>query len=136
MKTFTTLLLALFAAWPVQAQAQDVDVQVERQRIGAERAAADAAFEAREKACYGKFGVNDCLDAARRRRNEAVADLRRQEVALNDAERKRRAAERLQDIDARAAAQRQQQAAERRQRALVAQQEREARAVQKAGKRP
>jgi colicin import membrane protein len=49
----------------------------------------------RRGACYQRFAVNDCLLDSRRARREVMADLRRQEVSLNDAQRKRRAAEQL-----------------------------------------
>ncbi|HEY8360299.1 MAG TPA: hypothetical protein VIL30_22825 [Ramlibacter sp.] len=103
MKTFAAvLLLALAAASPARGQ----DLDAERRRIRDERAQANATFQAEQKACYGRFAVNDCLQAARLQRNAAVADLRRQEVVLNDTERKRRAAERLREADARQAEQR------------------------------
>ncbi|HSV35974.1 MAG TPA: hypothetical protein VLI46_10485 [Ramlibacter sp.] len=76
------------------AGAQESD-SAERARIGAERVRADAAFRAEEKVCYTRFAVNDCLKAAQSRKREVLADLRRQEVALNDAERRRKAGERL-----------------------------------------
>lgn len=90
------------------AHAQDdASVAAERARLKAGREQAEAQFRAQEQACYRKFAVNDCLSAARAKRRTAVDDLRRQEIALNDAERKRKAAERRQAIDDKAQAQRQ-----------------------------
>lgn len=131
MKTASAALLFALAAGLAQAEAADAG----RERIRAERAAVDARFEAEEKACYGKFGVNDCLAAARKLRNQAVAGLRRQELELNDAERKRRAAERLGDFEARQAQENAPEAAARRQRAEADRKEREARAAGKAAQR-
>lgn len=102
MKRCTAAVLLVLSAVGA-AQAQDVDA--ERRRIRDDRAQVDAAFDAAQQACYRRFAVNDCLDAARRQRNAAVADLRRQEVLLNDTERKRRAAQRLREIDERKAEQ-------------------------------
>lgn len=93
------LLLAVFMlpAWALEDQAD----RVERARIEAERKQVDAAFQSDERACYSKFAVNDCVKDARARRRAALADLRRQEISLNDALRKRRAAERLRAIEER-----------------------------------
>jgi colicin import membrane protein len=111
MKTLAHLLsvasLALaMMAFPLPALAQapeDKQLAAEQARISAEREQAEATFRQEEKACYGKFAVNDCLQAARKKRREVDAALRRQEVSLNDASRRRKAAERLRDIEERAA---------------------------------
>ncbi|MGV3571062.1 MAG: hypothetical protein ACO1PB_10725 [Ramlibacter sp.] len=100
-RCIAAVLLVLSAIGAARAQ----DVDAERRRIRDDRAQVDAAFDAAQQACYRRFAVNDCLDAARRQRNAAVADLRRQEVLLNDTERKRRAAQRLREIDERKAEQ-------------------------------
>ena len=101
-----TILIALLlgAAVPAAAQAPSSDAQ-ERARIDAERARAESEFAVREQACYAKFAVNDCIEAARQARRSVLSDLRRQEVALNDAERRRRAADRVRETEARQAAQ-------------------------------
>lgn len=91
------ILLAAGLALP--AAAQQPDDAAERQRITAERARIEAEFEQDHKACYQKFAVNDCISDARAKRREQMADLRRQELVLNDAERRRRAAERLEEIE-------------------------------------
>lgn len=86
----------------LSAQAQDdASVAAERARLKAAREKAEAEYKSEEKGCYGKFAVNDCLAAARAKRREAVSDLRRQEIALNDAERKRKATERQRSLDER-----------------------------------
>src|SRR4051794_40487388 len=104
MKYLVLLSLALAAA--AHAQDEDPSVAAERARLKQERQKVEAVYMAEEKACYGKFAVNDCTAAAKAKRREAVGDLRRQEIALNDAQRKRKAAERRSEIDERTAQQR------------------------------
>lgn len=90
------LVLAVLAVVPAMAQ----DFDAERKRIRQERAVVTERYQAQEQACYRRFAVTDCIQDAGRQRNEALADLRRQEVVINDTERKRRAAERLRVHDA------------------------------------
>ena len=75
------------------------DQQLDRSRIATERSRAQAGFAIEDSACYKRFWVNDCLDAVKARRLELLADLRRQEVALNDQERKAQGAQQLQKIE-------------------------------------
>lgn len=121
------LLLAAFAA--------HADDTAERDRIRTERAAVEASFAAEQKACRARFAVTDCIHEAQRTRNAALADLRRQERVLNDAERQRRAAERHKELEERNSPEKRQQAAERRRLAVQEQKDREARAADKAQKR-
>ena len=132
MKHLIPFALA-FAAFAAHAQAPN-DAP-ERARIKSEREAAEARYADAQKACRAKFAVNDCLDAARREHNVVANDLKRQERVLNDAERKRKAAERQKDIDARSSPERQKEAAEKRAKAASEQQERDARAAEKAAKK-
>lgn len=83
------------------AQTPD-EVARERGRIADERGRVESGYLLEEKACYRRFAVNDCLQDARRRRRAALSDLRRQEIALEDRERSRKAAERLQLLEERA----------------------------------
>jgi len=110
MKTLAHLLsfagsLLAVLAFPLiaHAQASGDGLAAEQARIVAEREQADATYRQEEKACYGKFAVNDCLKAAKTKRREAHAALRRQEVSLNDADRQRKAATRLREVEERAA---------------------------------
>jgi hypothetical protein len=96
-------LLLLIAGLALPGWAQDIDEAAERARISAERSRVEAGFEQAQKACYAKFAVSDCIAAARSKRRDALADLRRQEVTLNDAERRRRAEERVRDLESRQA---------------------------------
>ncbi len=79
------------------------DAAAERQRIAAARSGVEARFAAEEAACRSRFVVTPCVDDVRARQREALAGLRYQELRLDDAERKRRASERLQSIEARRA---------------------------------
>jgi len=123
---FTLLCLSLAS----QAQ-EDANDAAERSRIAAERSKAEVDFRAQEKLCYRKFAVTECLNSAKARRREMLANLRRQELSLNDAQRKRKGAERLEDIDQRSL-EKQQHEAEQRQKALAGQDDRQARAAQQA----
>lgn len=75
--------------------------QAERERIRQTRASQQALFIAQEAQCYARFAVNDCLIESRARRREVMGDLRRQEISLNDMQRKRRGADQLLRSDAR-----------------------------------
>ncbi|MFT3720863.1 hypothetical protein [Pseudorhodoferax sp.] len=74
----------------------------ERARIAAERVRIDQRFQAEERACYQRFAVNDCLARNLAWQREALGALRRQEILLNDSERQRRGAERLEKLDEKA----------------------------------
>ena len=91
-----TVLLAA-GAWAQESAAPTLQQAeaLERERIREFRAAETARFAAEEAQCYQRFAVNDCLQEVRRARRDVLADLRRQEMSINDAQRKRRAAEQL-----------------------------------------
>ena len=102
MKTF--VLAVCFVVLVPQAGAQTAsdgeDIVMlrdseERERIRRTRATEQAAFAEQEASCYARFAVNDCLARVRGRKREVLGDLRRQEISLNDAQRKRRGAEQL-----------------------------------------
>ena len=107
----------------------------ERARINAERLALEAKFDAEEATCYTKFFVNSCLNAIKPRRREAMTDLRRQEVALDEGQRKQKAADQIRKIEEKSSPEVQQQAAERRAQALDDQRSRVERAQKKADER-
>ena len=92
-------LLAAGLALPAAAQNQQAEEAAERARIASERTHIEAEFEQANKACYQMFAVNDCIADSRAKRRELLADLRRQELVLNDADRRRRASERLDEIE-------------------------------------
>ena len=122
MKLLLLCVAMLAAALPARAQT-DTAIEVERGRIAAERSEADAWLASQEVACYRIFAVNDCLKAARSQRRERLSDLRRQELSLNEAQRKRRSADRLRSIEERNSAQKQEDVAVQRAEAVTRQQD-------------
>jgi colicin import membrane protein len=130
------LLLLCLTCFGFGALAQDeAAVAAQRARIKSERNQVEAEFGARQKQCYAKFAVNDCLNAAKSQRREKLADLRRQEISLNDAERKRKAAERSGSLEERASPDKQEAEAQRRARAAAQENDRKLRAAEKATQR-
>jgi colicin import membrane protein len=86
------VLLACAAAW-AQApgtETETVAIGQERARIATERARADQRFAADEIACQKRFAVTDCVEKARTAQRAVHNELRRQELVLNDTERRRR----------------------------------------------
>jgi colicin import membrane protein len=65
-----------------------------RARIARERADAEARFSERERECRTRFIVTACVDDAKRERREVIARLRREQNALDEQQRKEKAAER------------------------------------------
>jgi colicin import membrane protein len=89
------LVAALLCALPTAVlAAPDTAAAQERQRLAAERQAVEARFAAEDADCRQRFMVTDCVDDVRQRRRDALAGLREQELALEDAERRARVAER------------------------------------------
>ena len=82
----------------------------ERQRISVERERVEAAFTTEEIACHQKFFVNSCLNEIKPRRRQTIESLRRQEVVLDDTERKLKGAEQFTKIQEKASIQKQQEA--------------------------
>lgn len=72
--------------------------QAERARIRAGRAAVEASFVERERECQTRFAVTSCIDAAKREQREQLSRLQAQEHVLDAAERKARAAQRMESI--------------------------------------
>ena len=92
----TSLLLAAAAS---MVAAEDLgSLGAERQRIGAERAAAEASYAERMRSCEGRFVVTSCVEEARRERRDALTRLRREQNQIDDAMRKARGAERTEAI--------------------------------------
>ena len=86
--------LAGQGVWPAEPLAPSV----EQQRIDVERRDADAAFNRREMECRARFAVTVCIDDARKNYHQRLERLRLQQSALDEAQRKQRAAQRLQGI--------------------------------------
>lgn len=123
MKQFTVALSLVCVAFLAGTQTQSFaarsdDIAAERSRISAERARIEAGFLVEDAGCYKKFAVNSCLGEVNVRRRAAMADLRRQEILLNDEERRTRGAEQIRKITEKSSAERQKEEADRRARAL------------------
>jgi colicin import membrane protein len=133
MKSLLTCLVLAAVMMPVRAQTEPV-AEAERARIAAEREQADMRFVVQEKNCYRKFAVNDCLKAARAQRRELLADLRRQELSLNDAERRHRSADRVHSLD-RSAEQREEESEAQRAAAVARRRDKQEELAQRAADR-
>ena len=92
---------------PQQVDAQRLVISTKRQQL-------QTGFEAENAACYQRFAVNNCLRDVKARQTTALADLQRQDMFLNDQDRKRRGAEELSRIEAKQTAAGQQELVERR----------------------
>jgi len=115
MKFFLFLLcccLSLGAAMAQSPAQEKAANALERSKVAAERARLEAGFQAEEAACRSRFAVNACLQEIRTRRNEAMADLRRQDLLINESDRKARAADQIQKTEEKSNLERQQQRAE------------------------
>jgi hypothetical protein len=93
-----TFLAALIAALPVAALGQ-ADASAKRERLDAERGQAEEIYRRKEAECRTRFAVTACIDAARAERRATLARIRDEELQLDAARRKERAAERLRRIE-------------------------------------
>jgi hypothetical protein len=139
MKNPVLALLIGCAAAPLWAQsgatAPGADLDAERARLGRERAAVEERYTAERAACYKKFAVEGCLEESRRQRRLATDDIKRQEAAINEFDRKRRGAAALDRLEQKAASPSVGEAEARREQSLQSQQERERRAAEHAADR-
>lgn len=116
---FSLVTLNVFAGAQTESSVTQSDtIATARAKIGAERARLEAGFLEEDAACYKRFFVNSCLASVNSRRREAMANLRRQEISLNDEERRNRGAERIGKAEKNLSIENQQQAADRRASAL------------------
>ena len=97
-------LLALAAA----AADAPADELQRRERLAAERVAVQARYDAAARECEKAFAVTGCMNRAKSERRSALDRIAREELSLDDAQRRRRADERRHRI-----AQKQQAAASR-----------------------
>ncbi|MEJ5988745.1 hypothetical protein WG902_02010 [Ramlibacter sp. PS3R-8] len=128
MKFLPCLAAAMVMVAAGGACAQEQEFGVQRERIKAERAAVESRFSEEQKACRAKFAVTDCMRRVTGERNSRLAELRRQENAVNDMERRRREEQRQRDLAERQA-QKERDDEKRRERAAGEQKEREERAA-------
>ncbi|MBK1715150.1 hypothetical protein CKO43_20535 [Rubrivivax gelatinosus] len=95
------VLLPLLLAAPAVFAASDLDGRAERARIARERAAIESRYAAEQADCRARFVVTACSNEAKARRREALNQLKHQELVLDEQDRRRRAAARLDAIEAR-----------------------------------
>ncbi|MEY3124500.1 MAG: hypothetical protein RLZZ573_1020 [Pseudomonadota bacterium] len=83
-------------AWAQEDASNGIaSVGLERSRIDAQRSQALAAFVVEEQDCLRRFAVSACVRDIASRRNALLAELKRQEASLNDAERLKRGADQV-----------------------------------------
>ncbi len=114
MKFFCLLALCSGLVGSVIAQPRDdggpQERAAERSRITAERQKLEADFKAAQAVCFRKFFANNCRDKLLPPYREQLADLRRQEILINEVERKLSAADQLLKTEEKLSLQREQQA--------------------------
>lgn len=96
---------ACLVAWAGCALAAAAQEPSEQARLAAERAAVESRHAERAQACQQEFFVTACLDAAQKERRTALDHVRVRQQALDDAERRRRAADRMRRIHEKVGAQ-------------------------------
>jgi hypothetical protein len=135
MKTLFLAMNSLLLAVGLHAQQAapftPEQINAERARIEADRAREKARIEKEEADCYQRFAVNDCLREVHVRQRGVMEELRRQEIILNDADRKRRAQEQARLIDEKSTARDSSDELQKRQAARQESEERAKRAEQK-----
>ena len=89
-------------------------IGIQRMAISTERSRLEAGFLSEDAACYKKFAVNSCLGKVNSRRREVMVDLRRQEIFLNDEERRIKGEKQIRKTQEKASPENQQQAADKR----------------------
>ena len=118
---------------PVNVQTADIDAQ--RAAIATERNRLEAGFLNEDAVCYKKFAVNSCLENVNARRSAVMADLRRQEILLNDAQRKSKAEQQIRKSQEKSSPESLQQDSERRTQAIEDFRSRQGREQQNAQRR-
>jgi len=114
MKSIHWLVLWFGLAGSALAQSEmdagQFERNAERARITAERQKIEATFKANEAICFRKFFANACREKLLPPYRTALADLRRQEILMNEVERKNSAADQLLKNEERLSLQREKQA--------------------------
>ena len=109
MSTIRFIVL-LFACLAGAAFAQDeAEIARARDSLAQRRSAADAQYTSERAACYKRFVVNACLQQAQRRHSDRLHDIRRDEIVLNDLERKRSAIAETRKLEQRSSGETQEQ---------------------------
>lgn len=105
-----------------------------KQHLQELKAAEEARFFAEEKTCYGRFAVNDCLRKVRAAKRVVLDELRRQQVLLNDLERRKQGKDQLEQIQEKSATKKLEVGNVERLEAVKAYKEREAKAEKKSSR--
>ena len=98
---FRSSLMTASALWMAMAMAHGTawaSDASERERINKAKSQADAKLSQKELECQERFAVTDCVLAARKEHRSVVEPLRKESLALDDKERKQRAAERTERL--------------------------------------
>lgn len=92
-------VLALLGAHAaLLAQTEGESSQERRSALRAERERQMMDFDAAERACFERFFTSKCLGEVARSRRAMLADIKRQEAALDAADRQQRAKDELQQL--------------------------------------
>ena len=129
MKALLGACLVAFLWADVYAQPNVQDLT--QQQLQDTRRTEEARFLALEQTCYTRFAVFDCLQQVRAQKRSVFDDLRRKEVDLNDLERKKKAANQLEQIREKTSPEKLEENNSRRLEALKAHSERETNAANK-----
>ncbi|HVO07007.1 MAG TPA: hypothetical protein VMT83_09505 [Burkholderiaceae bacterium] len=93
------LVLGLVGAMTARAAEGDaVSDKARREQLDAQRSAAEARYERAVRECERGFVVTSCVDKAKAERRATLDRISREQMAIDDAQRKRRADERRQRI--------------------------------------
>ena len=95
---FATILIALQAInTPAIAQIDDLNADskqaLELAELKQEKLSIESKFKTLEAACYKKFAVSNCLQEVKTEKLRALGDIKRRELAINDAKRQLKADE-------------------------------------------
>jgi colicin import membrane protein len=95
---FATILIALQAInTPAIAQIDDLNsdskLTLELSELKQEKLSIESKFKTLEAACYKKFAVSNCLQDVKTEKLRALGDIKRRELAINDAKRQLKADE-------------------------------------------
>ena len=112
--------------------AEPQSFQTDRDRINGERRAADAQYDKVVALCEKRFLVTPCVNEAKAQRRTVKDDLQRQEVNVDDRERRARASDAVTRVAERNSAAEQQTRAVKSQRAVSDDAQRQARAKERA----
>ena len=104
MRGLAAVALAVACARAAGGDVASAPTPASRDRLRVERAQVETRYAERERGCRARFAVSGCLQAAAGSRREALTRLRRQEIDLDDVERRDQAAARRARLDARVGA--------------------------------